>query len=180
MIIVCAALLASAVTSFTHVRSTEAPLRGALELGAAHSELFQALVDRLNASDVVVHVLYDDRPWPGVAGHLTFAASAGGVRYLRIAVRRRLSGCDLVAILGHELQHAVEIADERSVVDQPTMAAFYATAGERRNGDGRPTFDTAAAIAAGDRVRREFLGGGRTDGPDRRPQAEAPAPDQPR
>jgi len=169
MPMVFAALFISLVTSFAHIRSTQPALRAAIETGVTHSELFRELVDRLDASDVVVHVVYDYDPAPGIAGHLTFAASTGGVRYLRIAIVPRLGGSDLIAILGHELQHAVEIADEPSVVDQVSMAAFYATVGERRSGDRCPTFDTAAAVAAGDRIRREALGGGRVDGPDRRP-----------
>ena len=169
MPMVVAALVVSLVTSFTHIRSTYPELRAALETGVAHSELFRELVDRIDASDVVVHLLYDPDPTPGVAGHLTFAASAGGVRYVRIAIAPRLGGYDLLAILGHELQHAVEIADAPSVVDQASMAAFYATVGERRATDRGTTFDTAAAVAAGARIRREALSGGRADAPERRP-----------
>jgi len=168
MPMVFAALLVSLVTSF-HIRSTQAELRAAIETGVAHSELFRELVDRIDASDVVVHIVYDHDPAPGIAGHITFAASTGGVRYLRIAIVPRLGGTDLLAILGHELQHAVEIAEEPSVVDQASMAVFYATVGEHRGGDRSPTFDTAAAVAAGDRIRREASGGGRADVPDRRP-----------
>lgn len=113
------------------------------------------MVDRLDASDVVVHVVYDYDPTPGVAGHLTFAALAGGVRYVRIAIAPRLNANDLLAILGHEFRHAVEIADEPAVVDQTSMALFYAKVGERRRtGERCPTLDTAAAVAAGERIRR--------------------------
>jgi hypothetical protein len=116
---------------------------------------------------VVVHLVYDDHPEPGVVGHLAFTTSAGGVRYLRIAIVPHLSGCDLIAILGHELQHAVEIADAPTVVDQASMAAFYDAIGARR--EGRATFDTADAVATGEQIRRETLRGGRVDVPDRRP-----------
>ena len=169
MPMVFAALFVSLVTPFAHIRSTEPELRAAVDAGVAHSDSFRELVDRLDASDVVVHIVYDHDPAPGIAGHLTFAASAGGVRYLRIAIVPRLSGYDLLAILGHELEHAVEIADAPSVVDQASMAAFYAAVGERRLSDRGSMFDTAAAVAAGDRIRREVLGGGRVDAPERRP-----------
>ncbi|HZR22910.1 MAG TPA: hypothetical protein VFA59_04925, partial [Vicinamibacterales bacterium] len=73
------------------------------------SPAFRAILDRLNASDVIVHIAYDLQPPAGTAGRITLATVAGGVRYLRISISPKLRGCDLVAILGHELQHAVEI-----------------------------------------------------------------------
>jgi hypothetical protein len=169
MFTIAALLAATLVAPSPHIRSTQPALVGAIADGSARSELFRALVDRLNASDIIVHVIFDERQEPGTAAHLAFAAKAGGVRYLRIVIAPRWSGCDLIAILGHELRHAVEIADEPRVVDQASMAAFYAAVGARRGGTSADTFDTAVAVAAGERIRREALRGGRVDGPDSRP-----------
>jgi hypothetical protein len=163
------ALIATLFTPFVHVRAIQPALQGALEAGIARSETFRGLVDRLNASDVVVHVMFDENAEASIAGHLTFATTAGGVRYVRIAIAPRFSGCDLIAILGHELRHAVEIASEPSIHDQASMAAFYAAIGERRAGPAQETFDTAEAIAVGQQIRREALGSGRSDGPHGRP-----------
>lgn len=168
MTTMCAALIAASFTTFTHVRTLHPALTAAIRAGVEQSDCFRALVDRIAASDIVVHVMYADRQPAGIAGHVAFAVAAGGARYVRISVSPRLRGCALLAILGHELQHVVEIADEPSVVDQASMAAFYSRIGEPLD-ERTTTFDTAAAVAAGDRVRREVLGNGRVDGPERRP-----------
>ena len=144
------------LTAMNHVRTTEPAILSAIEAGAAHSPLFLALLDRLNDSDVIVHVVYDRTPHHGMAGHLTFAASAAGIRYVRISISRQLFGCDLVAIIGHELQHAAEVADAPGVRDQHSMAAFYRRIGIRRDDLFDEAFDTTKAIAAGQRIRRDL------------------------
>ncbi len=169
MTTVLAAVLAASIATFTHIRTTNPFLTAAIQAGVEQSESFRALVDRINDSDIVVHVVSEEQQAPGLGGHVAFAIAAGGVRYVRISVLPRLSGCELIAILGHELRHVVEIADEPSVVDQASMATFYSAIGARRRGERTAMFDTAAAVAAGDRIRREVLGHGRIDGPDRRP-----------
>jgi hypothetical protein len=163
------ALIAALLTPFVHIRAVQPALQDALEAGIARSDTFRELVERVNASDLVVHVVFDENPESGIAGHLTFATTAGGVRYLRIAIAPRFSGCELIAILGHELRHAVEIASEPSIRDQASMAVFYSAIGQRRGGPMREMFDTADAVAAGEQIRREALRGGRSDGPHSRP-----------
>jgi hypothetical protein len=59
--------------------------------------------------------------------------------------------------LGHELQHAVEIADAREVTDNDTVAKLYRRIGhELEPCQGRRRFDTAAAREIGDRVLLEL------------------------
>jgi len=139
-----------------HIRSSAPLILGALDEGAVRSPFFRALMDRLNGSDVIVHVVWDLRPRSGVAGLLTFVAEAGGVRYCRIFVSPALGGADLVAVLGHELEHAVEIADRPWITSQPDMRAFYASAGIACDVHGE-VYDTNEAVEAGDRVRLELL-----------------------
>jgi hypothetical protein len=64
----------------------------------------------------------------------------------------------MMATLGHELFHAIEIAEESSVVNAETLAAFYTRIGVK-TGDtgGLRTFETEAAAAAGLRARRQLL-----------------------
>ena len=59
--------------------------------------------------------------------------------------------------LGHELFHAIEIAEEPSAVSPDTLADLYARIG-RKTGDrsGLRTFETEAAAAAGLRARRQL------------------------
>ena len=104
-----------------------------------------------------------------MAGHRTFAVTVGGWRYVRVAIAPHLHGCDLAATVGHELRHAVEIAEAPVVIDQASMAMFHTSVGIPRRSSRPRTFNTADAVAAGDRIRRELLRGGRLDAPDRRP-----------
>jgi hypothetical protein len=60
----------------------------------------------------------------------------------------------MVSRLGHELQHAVEIADAPCVRDSQDVARFYLETGDADMGGTR--YDSAAARAAGERVREEL------------------------
>ena len=151
---------AESAPSMPHLRSSERMIQGALADGVRLSPSFRRLVERLNDSDVIVHVVYDLRPRREIAAHVAFAADARGIRYLRIFVSPNLAGTDLVSILGHELEHAVEIADCPWVVNQRAMSTLYAAIGLPRDRYERDTFDTAAAIATGERIRRELLSDG--------------------
>ena len=63
-----------------------------------------------------------------------------------------------MATLGHELFHAIEIAEEPSVVSQEALADFYTRIGTQTSGrQGLRTFETAGAAAAGLRARRQLL-----------------------
>src|SRR5690242_3952105 len=74
------------------------------------SALVRALVATLESSNVIVHI-ESTRPLPaGIGGTMTYVTSRGGYRYVRIAIRAELSTPMRTAILGHELQHARELA----------------------------------------------------------------------
>ena len=61
------------------------------------------------------------------------------------------------AALGHELQHAVEIADAAWVVDHASFAALYRDIGYESGGDLHANcFETPEAIRLGARVLAEF------------------------
>jgi hypothetical protein len=139
-----------------HIRSSEGELLAAIANGERVSPALRHLVERIAGSDVVVYVMFDHMPSPSTAGHIAFITAVSGRRYLRISVDRRIGGCQLVAILGHELQHAVEIADEPSVVDEPSLSALYRRIGFTSTG-ARHTeaFDSQLAIATGQLVERE-------------------------
>jgi hypothetical protein len=75
----------------------------------------------------------------------------GPYRLLRILVDRETDS-ELIASIGHELQHAVEVLTYRSVRSSSQMILLY-----RRICDvcGR-SFETNAAIRAGNAVRAEL------------------------
>src|SRR5215210_1675754 len=66
----------------------------------------RALIEKLEASNVVVHI-QSSLPLPsGIGGTTRFVTSRGGYRYVRITIGAELTGRVRSAILGHELQHA--------------------------------------------------------------------------
>ena len=60
----------------------------------------------------------------------------------------------MIGLLAHELQHIAEIADEPSVVDDRSLAAFYRRVGFSVSLQAN-RFESAAAIAAGQRAARD-------------------------
>ena len=140
-----------------HVRPLDPRVRAAVADGIEGSPLFRDLVAQLDASDVIVYVESDPLMPERLQGRLTFVSSAGGRRYVMVRIACALRGLPQIAILGHELQHAVEIARAQSVVDEPSLAAEYRrigfSSGAMRPGAG---YDSRAAIEAGQRVWHEL------------------------
>jgi hypothetical protein len=152
-----------------HIRSPYPELLDAVSLGARTSPTLRDLVDRIEASDVVVYLANDSAPSPFVAAHLSFISAAGGRRYLMVTVNRQYMGCQLMALLGHELQHAAEIADEPSVVDERSMSAHYRRIGFR-TGSQAEQYDSAAAIETGRRIMRDVTSAPIADAVSRAPR----------
>jgi hypothetical protein len=163
LVLVLASLPARAGTGdIAGVRSTNAAIREMLDDGAWESPTFRGLVRAIAANDGIVYV--ED----GVCRHgvhaclLMNVTPAAGYRILQILIdrqgvmahRRRL---DVIATIGHELCHAMEVLADRSITSAAAVFQFYA----RKAATANPTFETRAAIAAGLKVRSE-LGHGDT------------------
>jgi hypothetical protein len=140
-----------------HVRSVELDLLEDLQKGAQASPTLKSLLERLETSDVVVYLMFDHAMPAHTAGRVSLMTAVPGRRYLRISIDRRSVGCQRLAILGHELQHAVEIADAAEAIDQAGVAALYRRIGFRSESGMRASFDSQVAIETGQRVRREVL-----------------------
>jgi hypothetical protein len=141
-----------------HVRPLQDRVREALDLSYASSPTVRRLVDELESSDVVVHLLARDEG-PGPQGTLRFVTAAPGARFVRVTVDTGLSDRELGALIGHELQHAVEVARAPWVRDQRSFAALYRRVGHPTNRVARH-YDTAEARLVAQRVFIE-LGRGR-------------------
>jgi len=154
---------ASADTSrrFTHddplvrVRPTNELGRKVMNAGLAGSETFRRLVQRLEQSDVIVYVQLQPMMPSEIGGLLEFMGGSGTERYLKVTVGSLHHLNVMVALLGHELQHAAEVADAPSVRSPREFAAFYRRIG-LPSGVGR--YDSVAARAAGQRVQSELRG----------------------
>ncbi len=153
-ILVLALWLPSAAqsTSGQHVRSSEPRIQALIKTGQARSVTFRGLLDALDASDVIVyiesHVARESRQTvrQNLDAYLLHqVASQGGYRYLRIAVGARGSERRLIAILAHELQHAIEVAQAPAVRDSDDIERMFSALALTFGCGGTTCYETQAA-----------------------------------
>ena len=143
-----------------HVRVTERRIRVLFEEGKRSSPTFQALISRLEESDVVVYIEMDRWATTSFAGRLSFLSVVGGTRYLLIRVVPLVSPIQQLAMMAHELQHAVEVADNPGVVDGDSLLREYMRIGYLNGVTSTGlAVDTRAAIEAAARVTQELRSG---------------------
>jgi hypothetical protein len=122
-----------------------------IEEAAQRSPAFRRLVAAIEATNGIVYVEH------GICMHGVRACldlnvtAAGDYRILRVTVDARQRDWDVMAVIGHELRHAIEVLENPALVDMPSVFLFYA---QDRSTKDRP-FETRAAIEAGDAVRKE-------------------------
>ena len=146
----------------TSVRSSNARLAGALADGISRSETLRSLVATLDASNLIVYLHNGNCVRPAEAC-LMIARTGGDTRLVHINFRIAGNGSGpflghqdrLIAQIGHELQHAVEIAGNTDVIDAAALTGLYDRIGWRRESADRIGYETEAAIQAGLRVLRE-------------------------
>lgn len=140
-----------------HVRTVDARLRAEIDEGMARSSAFRDLVTRLDASDVIVYAVTECPMSPSLFGRLTFMAAGGGRRYVNVHVSCALNDDEQIAALGHELRHAVEIANAPSVVDAASLGDLYRRIGfASRAATQGLGFESHAAIDSARRVWAEL------------------------
>jgi hypothetical protein len=144
-----------APTPSLHVRSLTASARELVAMGGARSALIRSFVDRLEASDLVVYV---DVRWFADTriGQLAFIGNGHDTRYVVIQIACGRTVLDQLAALGHELRHAVEVADAGAVIDRGSLADHYANIGMDVGSGSKRQFETEAAIDAGRHVKNEL------------------------
>ena len=129
-----------------------------MDTGYRQSHTFRSIVDGLVGSFVIVHLVPATSLPSDLARGLQFVTTANGYRYLRIFVRTDLDPAVLIAVLGHELQHAFEIGQAPHVVDLATLRDFYCLTGIEACLDSRyECYDTSLAQTIGDSVYAEVL-----------------------
>jgi hypothetical protein len=98
-----------------------------------------------------------------IRGEARMLAATPGARHVRIRIRIPGAWPELLSVLGHELQHALEIAAAPDVRDTATFRAHYLRIGYERMHGGY--YETEAAIEAGRRVAAELAAPPEVAGP---------------
>jgi hypothetical protein len=151
------AIVQEAVAPAPHVRG-ENGMQRLIDEAARRSPAIQEWINRLQQLDVVVYVRARVFAQVDLEGRVALLSTAGSRRYLMIELACGRSELAQMATLGHELFHAIEIAEAPSVVSPETLADLYSRIGTKTGDDrGVRTFETEAAAAAGLRARRQLL-----------------------
>lgn len=137
-----------------NIRASDDELVALLDEGMKRSSTFKGLVDRLAKSDVILYVRPDVTA-KNNAMKLTFLAAKGGYRYLVIRVGAGRSKDQQLATLGHEMQHAVIIADASSVVDSASLRREFERVGKLTQPSVGDDFFFESPVA--EEVRRRIL-----------------------
>lgn len=146
-----------------NIRPMDAIAASLVRFGQERSATFRELVDVLQDSNVIVYVDVRRDPRYAQSGLLQFMGEAGGVRWLRATIDVGTSRLEiaqtriieLTAILGHELQHAREVAEARFIGSADDFDRHFRTIGLPT---GKNAIDTLAAREAGESVEAEVRG----------------------
>jgi hypothetical protein len=119
------AALTAQEPSRNHVRASAPKIRALMDTGLARSATFRWLVKTLGQSDVIVYV-EPKRTRQALGGYLAHSiVTAGGYRYLRVAIEVHGADGRLVPLLAHELQHAVEVSQDPEARDADGLERLF-------------------------------------------------------
>ena len=134
-----------------HVRSENPSIAAAIHDATERSATFRGLIETIQATDGLVYVT-EGRCGNSVRNCLSLSVKvAGPFRLLRVLVDARAPTCDLMASIGHELQHVTEVLREPHITSMKQMYSFFGQEGPT----GSDRFETPAAIHIGLRVGSE-------------------------
>lgn len=151
MAITSIAAAATETEEVSQVRSTSSAIRSLIAVSLAYSPTFRALSEKIDASNGIVFV-EDGRCSRGVRACVVSLTPAGSKRILWIRVDARRSDAEVLESIAHELQHAVEVLSESTVVNRATMYMTFSRIGVLR---GNGAFESAEAVRVGMAVRDE-------------------------
>ena len=140
-----------------HVRSGEAKILETLREGVRESETFKTLIERVNQTDTIVYVEHGICAFGHFQACLPHSiAAVGRTRYVRVIISERAVGARELALIAHELQHALEIAADPTVRTADDITRLFRRLGRSPHcPPGIPDcYETSAALAAGDAVLR--------------------------
>jgi hypothetical protein len=120
-----------------------------------NSATVRNLVEQLGDGDVVAYVQVVSATPNGPLSGLQFVGASHTVRFVLIQIANCQAPCRRIELLGHELQHATEVAATAWVTDNPQLQRLMAFTGWPDASTAR-RFETAAAGQAERLVRRDL------------------------
>lgn len=152
--IVTAARPAAAHEPLDRVRTDNPIIKAAIGQATSLSATFRRLVEVINNTDGLVYV-EEGRCGNRARGCLLHVMTASGpYRMLHIEINTRRAGKEIMGLVGHELQHAVEVLSEPKLNTSVGILNFYQHEGRFSLGN---SAETSAALRAGTDVEVEVL-----------------------
>ena len=139
------------------IRPQDPRLIALLRDGMTRSATLRALVNRIEASNLIVYVSLSPNMKASLAGKLTWMTRAGAFRYVRATINIEQNSDQMIATLAHELQHAVEVLQDETVLDQRSLQELYKRIGRPSHSGISAGWETIAAQETGFRVRKELV-----------------------
>ena len=146
-----AATPSSIAAEGTHIRWDTEAIGAAIRDAAERSSTFREMVAAINASDSYV-VISAGRCGHGVRACFVSVRRAGSTRYMFVRIDPAKRDCELMAAIGHELRHTLEVIAEPWVRSDAEKFFFYERALHLNSGER----ETLAARDAGNAVRSEI------------------------
>jgi len=135
------------------VRPSGAFERHVIAEGLCGSATFRTLVETIRRSDVIVYVSMRPIRDRGIDGRLDFLTATSTDRVLRAVFTFPLDRQSRIAVLGHELQHAAEVAAAPEVRTHEAFATYFRAHGHP---SGTDRYETAAARRAEVQIRLDL------------------------
>jgi hypothetical protein len=139
-------------SSTMHLRWDTPVIGAAIHDAFERSRTFREMVTAINASDSYV-IVSAGHCGHGVRACFVSVSSAGANRYMFVRVDPGKSDCELMASIGHELRHTLEVIAEPSVRSDAEKFFFYNRRALHMAGGAS---ETLAARDAGNAVRSEI------------------------
>ena len=143
------------------VRSSERPLADLIGKAKRGSQTFRNLLARIETTNGIVYVEPGKCSYGLRACLRMWMHVSGPYRFVRITIDRstRPTEIETMSSIGHELQHAIEVLGEPTIVDGVTMFNFL----KRTAPTDKARFETSAAVNAGNAVFDELRQWSRND-----------------
>jgi len=139
---------------YPHVRATDPRVQSLIEDAARRSVTFAQLYARLQDTDIILFVEPSRELKSNLSARLVFLSATPLARYLRADIRADLPRTDMISMIAHEMQHALEIGQATLVRDERALALLYRHIGFHEH---ERVFDTDSAQDVARKVRRELL-----------------------
>jgi hypothetical protein len=138
------------------VRSSSPFIRAVIDDAIDASPTFRKLVATIGGTDGIVYV-EQGTCRHGVRACLSLSVTqSAGFRFLRILINLSTASThkgrlDLIATIGHELWHALEVLVDQALTTTAAIFQFYTREGLTAH----DAFETTAAVSVGARIRHE-------------------------